>query len=146
MGLVRFRETTIVRCLSRLVELRLVILSWWSKSSKNQKRLIEIRRHKMGMVFQSFGLMPHLNVIDNIAFPLKLQGIQQTECYKQANGLLIGWLKRSWNEFPEWTLRWTTTACWYCSLTCRRTWYLVTWWTFFCSGPIDPEKYAEWIS
>ena len=25
----------------------------------------------MGMVFQSFGLMPHLNVIDNIAFPLK---------------------------------------------------------------------------
>ena len=46
---------------------------------KTGKELIDIRRHKMGMVFQSFGLLPHLNVIDNIAFPLKLQGVAPRE-------------------------------------------------------------------
>ena len=37
------------------------------------KELIEIRRHKMGMVFQNFALMPHRNVLDNIVFPLKFR-------------------------------------------------------------------------
>ena len=32
---------------------------------------------QMGMVFQNFGLLPHLNVIENIAFPLKLQGLKK---------------------------------------------------------------------
>ncbi|MCB1434269.1 MAG: ATP-binding cassette domain-containing protein, partial [Alphaproteobacteria bacterium] len=45
---------------------------------------IEIRRHKMGMVFQSFGLLPHLNVIDNVAFPLKLQGLPLAERRRRA--------------------------------------------------------------
>ena len=41
--------------------------------------MIEMRRHKMGMVFQNFGLMPHLNVLDNVAFPLRLQGMRRPE-------------------------------------------------------------------
>ena len=50
----------------------------------SNKKLIDIRRHKFGMVFQSFGLLPHLNVIDNIALPLKLQGMGLRERRKNA--------------------------------------------------------------
>ena len=66
-----------VRCLSRLVEPTAgeVLLDGEDLLRKSDKELIDIRRHKMGRVFQSFGQLPHLNVIDNIAFPLKLQGI-----------------------------------------------------------------------
>jgi|TARA_B110000444_G_scaffold114657_1_gene108065 glycine betaine/proline transport system ATP-binding protein len=56
----------------------------------------------MGMVFQSFGLMPHLNVIDNIAFPLKLQGKPENERYKQAERVieLVGLQGRE-NNYPK---------------------------------------------
>jgi glycine betaine/proline transport system ATP-binding protein len=37
--------------------------------------MIEIRRHQMGMVFQSFALLPHLTVLANVAFPLEMQGV-----------------------------------------------------------------------
>ncbi|MEP3920107.1 ATP-binding cassette domain-containing protein, partial [Ascidiaceihabitans sp.] len=79
MGLSGSGKSTIVRCLSRLVEPTAgeVLLDGEDLLKKSDAELIDVRRHKMGMVFQSFGLMPHLNVIDNIAFPLKLQGVSE---------------------------------------------------------------------
>ena len=81
MGLSGSGKSTMVRCLSRLVEPTAgeVLLDGEDLLKKSDKELIEIRRHKMGMVFQSFGLLPHLNVIENIAFPLKLQGVSPQE-------------------------------------------------------------------
>ncbi len=81
MGLSGSGKSTVIRCLSRLVEPTYgeVLLDGEDLLTKSQKDLIEIRRHKMGMVFQNFGLMPHLNVYDNIAFPLSLQGIGKAE-------------------------------------------------------------------
>ena len=48
-----------------------------SLTDLSQKELIEIRRHKMGMVFQHFALLPHRSVIQNVAFPLEVQGIDR---------------------------------------------------------------------
>ncbi len=90
MGLSGSGKSTIVRCLSRLVEPTAgeVLLDGEDLLKKTETELIEIRRHQMGMVFQSFGLMPHLNVIDNIAFPLKLQGVNEEQRYAQAERVI----------------------------------------------------------
>jgi glycine betaine/proline transport system ATP-binding protein len=104
MGLSGSGKSTIVRCLSRLVEPTAgeIILDGEDLLRKSDTELIDIRRHKMGMVFQSFGLMPHLNVIDNIAFPLKLQGKPENERYKQAERVieLVGLQGRE-NNYPK---------------------------------------------
>ena len=78
MGLSGSGKSTIVRCLSRLIKPTAgqIFLDEENLLEKSEKELIDIRRHKMGMVFQNFGLLPHLNVIENIAFPLKLQGLK----------------------------------------------------------------------
>lgn len=76
MGLSGSGKSTVVRCLSRLVEASYgeVLLDGENLLDMSPKELIEVRRHKMGMVFQNFGLLPHLSVMENVAFPLKLQG------------------------------------------------------------------------
>jgi len=77
MGLSGSGKSTVVRCLSRLVEPTAgeIVLDGQDLLKVSDRDLIEIRRHKMGMVFQNFGLLPHQNVLDNVAFPLKVQGI-----------------------------------------------------------------------
>ncbi len=81
MGLSGSGKSTVVRCLSRLVEATHgeILLDGEDLLKKSGKELIDIRRHNMGMVFQNFGLMPHLSVWDNIAFPLSLQGISKKD-------------------------------------------------------------------
>ncbi len=90
MGLSGSGKSTVVRCLSRLVEPTAghVLLDGEDLLAVPERQLIDIRRHKMGMVFQSFGLLPHLNVIDNVAFPLKLQGEGQTERRERAQRVI----------------------------------------------------------
>ena len=104
MGLSGSGKSTIVRCLSRLVEPTAgeILLDGEDLLKKSDAELIDIRRHKMGMVFQSFGLMPHLNVINNIAFPLKLQGKSESERYAQAERVikLVG-LEGRESNFPR---------------------------------------------
>ena len=90
MGLSGSGKSTVVRCLSRLVEPThgQVVLDDRDLLQASAKELIELRRHKMGMVFQNFGLLPHLNVRDNIAFPLKLQGVAEIERYQRAQRVI----------------------------------------------------------
>ncbi len=90
MGLSGSGKSTVVRCLSRLVEPTAgeILLDGEDLLKKSSDALIDIRRHKMGMVFQSFGLLPHLNVIDNIAFPLKLQGMGVIERRERAERVI----------------------------------------------------------
>ncbi|MDA0221017.1 MAG: betaine/proline/choline family ABC transporter ATP-binding protein [Proteobacteria bacterium] len=86
MGLSGSGKSTIVRCLSRLVEPTAgeVILDGENLLKVSKEKLIDIRRHKMGMVFQNFGLLPHLSVLENVAFPLQVQGIDRAERVRRA--------------------------------------------------------------
>ena len=104
MGLSGSGKSTLVRCMSRLVDPTIGEIFFenidMGKLSKNE--LIEIRRHKMGMVFQHFALFPHRTVIENIAFPLEVQGIKRKEREKSALEIidLVGLQGRE-NYFPK---------------------------------------------
>jgi glycine betaine/proline transport system ATP-binding protein len=79
MGLSGSGKSTLVRCLSRLIEPTSgeILFNGENLLEANEARMIEIRRHRMGMVFQHFALLPHLSVLDNVAFPLEIQGIDK---------------------------------------------------------------------
>ncbi|MEO1424038.1 MAG: betaine/proline/choline family ABC transporter ATP-binding protein [Pseudomonadota bacterium] len=76
MGLSGSGKSTLVRCFSRLHEITsgTVEVDGVDIGGLNQNELIDLRRSKMGMVFQSFGLLPHRTVLENVAFPLEMRG------------------------------------------------------------------------
>ncbi len=76
MGLSGSGKSTLVRCFSRLHEITggTVEIDGQDIMALSEKALIELRRNKMGMVFQSFGLLPHRTVLENVAFPLEMRG------------------------------------------------------------------------
>lgn len=90
MGLSGSGKSTLVRCLSRLIQPTQgkVIFDGIDLLKADKKELIEIRRHKMGMVFQHFALLPHRTVLQNIAFPLEVQGVSKAEREQKAREII----------------------------------------------------------
>jgi glycine betaine/proline transport system ATP-binding protein len=76
MGLSGSGKSTLVRCFSRLHDITSgsIEVDGQDIMSLSEKELINLRRSKMGMVFQSFGLLPHRTVLENVAFPLEMRG------------------------------------------------------------------------
>lgn len=76
MGLSGSGKSTLVRCFSRLHDITggTITVEGQDVMKLSEKELINLRRNKMGMVFQSFGLLPHRTVLDNVAFPLEMRG------------------------------------------------------------------------
>ncbi len=104
MGLSGSGKSTLVRCMSRLVEPSHgeIIFQGENLLRKSERELIDIRRHKMGMVFQHFALLPHLTVLDNVAFPLSVQGVARPIRERRAREIieLVG-LKGRELHFPR---------------------------------------------
>jgi len=90
MGLSGSGKSTLVRLLNRLIEPTSgqIEVDGINITNLNEKELIDIRRKKLSMVFQSFALMPHMNIIDNVSFGLELSGIKKDERYKAAREAL----------------------------------------------------------
>lgn len=90
MGLSGSGKSTLVRCLSRLVEITggSVTVEGQDIATLSEAGLIDLRRRKMGMVFQSFGLLPHRTVLDNVAFPLEMRGQDRSSRYASAREML----------------------------------------------------------
>ena len=90
MGLSGSGKSTLVRCMSRLIEPTAgeVLFDGRDLLSASETEMIEIRRHKMGMVFQHFALLPHLSVLDNVAFPLAVQGVERAKREARARDMI----------------------------------------------------------
>ncbi|MCP4046846.1 MAG: betaine/proline/choline family ABC transporter ATP-binding protein [Gammaproteobacteria bacterium] len=104
MGLSGSGKSTLVRCMSRLIESSSgkILFNGEDLLQKSAAEMIKIRRHKMGMVFQHFALLPHLTVLENIAFPLDVQGISRGEREERVRPVieLVGLGGRE-NYFPR---------------------------------------------
>ena len=90
MGLSGSGKSTLLRCLSRLIEPTSGVIMFEGENllEQSEKEMIQIRRHKMGMVFQHFALMPHLTVLGNVAFPLEIQGVDRSQREKRAREVI----------------------------------------------------------
>ena len=104
MGLSGSGKSTLLRCISRLTDATAgkIYIEGQDLLAMNDKQLIDLRRSKMGMVFQSFALLPHKTVLENIAFPLQIKGGETDESIKKAMEMveLVG-LKGRENYFPR---------------------------------------------
>ena len=104
MGLSGSGKSTLVRCLSRLIESTYGQIYFENSDLRkmSNKELIDLRRHKMGMVFQNFALLPHMTVIGNVMFPLEIQGAKSDDANNKALKVieLVG-LKGRENYFPK---------------------------------------------
>lgn len=104
MGLSGSGKSTILRCITRLLEPTAgkVLFDGIDLLQATTAQLTDIRRHKMGMVFQHFGLLPQRTVLENIAFPLEIQGIEKHKRIAKAHELieLVGLTGRE-NYYPR---------------------------------------------
>ena len=104
MGLSGSGKSTLLRCISRLTDATAgkILIDGEDICLMNNKQLIELRREKMGMVFQNFALLPHKTVLENIAFPLQVKGVTTDNSIQKALEMveLVG-LKGRENYFPR---------------------------------------------
>ncbi|MCF4172766.1 MULTISPECIES: quaternary amine ABC transporter ATP-binding protein [Vibrio] len=81
MGLSGSGKSTLIRHFNRLIDPSEgeIIVDGSDVMKLSDKDLRDFRRHKMSMVFQRFGLLPHKSVIDNVAYGLQIQGLSKTD-------------------------------------------------------------------
>tara|TARA_B100000965_G_C19588550_1_gene756947 strand:- start:1161 stop:2189 length:1029 start_codon:yes stop_codon:yes gene_type:complete len=86
MGLSGSGKSTLIRHLNRLIDPTEgeILIEGTNVMSLDQKQLIDLRREKMSMVFQRFGLFPHKTVIQNVGYGLEMQGKEENERNKTA--------------------------------------------------------------
>ena len=104
MGLSGSGKSTLVRHLNRLIDPTEgeILLNDQNILALSLAELRQLRRHTISMVFQNFGLLPHLNVVDNVAFGLRVRG----EGKDRSREIARTWLQRVGLEqyavnFPE---------------------------------------------
>jgi glycine betaine/proline transport system ATP-binding protein len=90
MGLSGSGKSTLIRAITRLNDATSgeILLDGKDLLQASASELIELRRHKLGMVFQNFGLLPHRNVLNNVAFPLEVRGTSRDEREARAREML----------------------------------------------------------
>ena len=104
MGLSGSGKSTLIRCVSRLTDASRgqVMLDGEDLTALSENDLREVRRRKLSMVFQHFGLFPHRRVIDNAAYGLEVQGLKRSERHARARQVLETVGLKGWeSHFPQ---------------------------------------------
>jgi glycine betaine/proline transport system ATP-binding protein len=86
MGLSGSGKSTLVRCIAQLIKATRgqVTLDGEDLTAMSDASLRQVRREKLSMVFQHFGLLPHRRVLDNVAYGLEVQGVPKAERHARA--------------------------------------------------------------
>lgn len=104
MGLSGSGKSTLVRHFNRLIDPTsgAILVDGVDILQYDMEALREFRRHKISMVFQSFGLLPHKTVLDNVAYGLKVRGESKQMCAERALHWIntVG-LKGYENKYPH---------------------------------------------
>ncbi|OJF97091.1 glycine betaine/L-proline ABC transporter ATP-binding protein [Alkalibacterium sp. 20] len=90
MGLSGSGKSTLVRMLNRLIEPTEgnILIDGEDVSKMNNDELRKIRREKVSMVFQNFGLFPHRTILENTEYGLEVQGVDKETRQKKAEKAL----------------------------------------------------------
>jgi glycine betaine/proline transport system ATP-binding protein len=90
MGLSGSGKSTLIRCLTRLIEptAGAVRIGGLDVTAAGEEQLLDLRRHRVSMVFQHFGLLPHRSLVDNVAFGLEVRGIDKATRRAKAEAIL----------------------------------------------------------
>jgi len=104
MGLSGSGKSTVLRCLNRLIEPTRgkVYVDNENILDADKDQLLDIRRTKMSMVFQRFGLFPHRTVVNNTEYGLEVSGVPKEERHQKAmEALELVGLKGYENQMPD---------------------------------------------
>ena len=104
MGLSGSGKSTLIRMINRLHDPTSgqILIDGDDVLGLSQERLREVRRHKISMVFQHFGLLPHRRIVDNVCYGLEVQGVEKAKRTEKAREVidvvgLAGW----GDHYPE---------------------------------------------
>ncbi|MGI6227258.1 MAG: quaternary amine ABC transporter ATP-binding protein [Peptococcales bacterium] len=104
MGLSGSGKSTLIRCLNRLIEPTSgsIYVDGEDITKISQEELLQLRRKKIGMVFQKFALFPHKTVLENTEYGLEVQGIDpNTRGKKALDALELVGLKGWETNYPD---------------------------------------------
>ena len=101
MGLSGSGKSTLVRCLIRLIESTQGQIRFGGEDilDYSPEQLTQFRREKVAMVFQHFGLLPHRQVMDNVAYGLEVRGMDKEERYRSASEAIETVGLKGWERY-----------------------------------------------